>query len=381
MAQPSRILYSINALAAGGTERQLFYLLRNLDRNRFAPHVVSIYGKSSMVRHWVDELKALDIPLYTLSHMDSWRAPITDIWRYVQLMWQLRPHIVHGCLHYANLISRGARPFCPPHRLITSVRGLYSPTELRWERRTAWLSDRVVTNSAYIANHLIEGARLSPNRISVIANAIQLDMFTQNSHPSLRHELFPDATFVAIMVARIDPLKDHATLLEALYRLRDNLPAGFRLLLVGQISVGASQKQIEALIARYNLSKYVLQKSPVDDVVTYYYAADISLLTSNSESFPNVILESFAAGRPVIASRAANTANIVEPGITGWQFPTGDAAALAQCLQEAWQMPRHELAKMGDTARGEAAKYSVSTMVESYTRLYDSLLNINLLRS
>jgi glycosyltransferase involved in cell wall biosynthesis len=60
---------------------------------------------------------------------------------------------------------------------------------------------------------------------------------------------------------------------------------------------------------------------------------DIVVLPSHREGFPNVVLEAYAAGKPVVAARATGTIDALVDGETGMLFPVGDVAALVRCLQ------------------------------------------------
>jgi glycosyltransferase involved in cell wall biosynthesis len=371
---PIRILYFTNTLGAGGAERQLLYLLRGLDRTRYAPAVLTIYGESHLAAHYKPDLEALNIPIYSLEHGSGLQGRLSALARYAALMWRFRPHIVQGVLHYANLIARVMRPFSPPHALITSVRERYTPNQLRSERLTHWLNGTILLNSAGLLDHMAEGAHLPRRKLRVIPNAIPLERFAEPPAVALRPQLAPDAAFVAVMVARIDPVKDHATLLRALHLLNGNLPRNFKLILVGEVSVPAAQAEITRLIGEYGLDRYVVQHPPTRDIAPYYHAADVSILPSQAEAFPNVVLESFAAGRPVVVSAAANGVNIVEHERTGWVFPTGDAAALARVLESVWRTPPADLHQMGERARAAIAPYTIHKLIENYTALYESLL-------
>jgi glycogen(starch) synthase len=290
-------------------------------------------------------------------------------------MWRLRPHIVQGCLPYANLITRAARPFCPPHHLLTSARAAYLPGELRSERRSHWLDDGLIVNSPHIKQQVLEGTGRPSHKITVIPNAIPIDDFAASPDPDLRCHLFPDASFVVGVIGRIARQKDHPTLLHALHALEPHLPPGLVVFFLGAIGETAAQEKVDRLMADYHLGTVVKQLSVAHDVAPYYHASDVIALPSQYEGFPNVVLEAFAVGKPVIVSTDADAVGIVEHGITGWRFPTGDAAALADCIQEAWVMPREQLAAMGERARSVAAQYSVPAMVERYNRLYQSLID------
>jgi UDP-glucose:(heptosyl)LPS alpha-1,3-glucosyltransferase len=141
---------------------------------------------------------------------------------------------------------------------------------------------------------------------------------------------------------------------------------------VGEVSNAEVQQQIDELMRSYDLSSVIRQFPVTDNIIPYYHAADLIVLPSLSEGFPNVILEAFAAGKPVIASTSADAVGIIDEGVNGWHFPTGDAQALAQLLSAAWQMPAAQLAQMGENARPTAARYSVEAMVRQYTEIYQS---------
>lgn len=182
-------------------------------------------------------------------------------------------------------------------------------------------------------------------------------------------------TFTAIMVARIDPRKDHLTMLNALHLLHDRLPERFQMILIGETTDTATQSQIDSAIAEFDLSGIVHQHPPTHDITPHYAQADVTILPSTSEGFPNVILESFAASTPVIVSQAANTAELVTHGVNGWVFPTGDSQALANQIEAAWRTPAHQREEMGRSGRAIAERHSIPRMVEQYTNLYERALS------
>jgi glycosyltransferase involved in cell wall biosynthesis len=294
--------------------------------------------------------------------------------RYISLMWQLRPRIVQGCLHYANLIARVARPFCPPHALITSARAAYLAGEIRSERLTHWMDDGLIVNSPHIAQQVIDHASRPVRKVHNIANAIQVERFASNPQPTMRREIFPDAAFVIGVVGRIARQKDHSTLLEALNLTRSTWPSGLKVFFLGDCSEPETQTRLNTLIVRYDFGNIVHQFPVTSDVAPYYHMADIIVLPSLYEGFPNVILEAFAASKPVIVSTDADAVEIVKSGISGWRFPTGDMKTLAHCLQEAWNLSTAQLSQMGERARLEAENYSVEAMVKHYVDLYEKLI-------
>jgi len=369
MVEKIRILHFIDPLGAGGAERQLVYLLQNLDRAQFESYIVTTYDE---FRHYEAELRHLCVPIYSLRNGELRIVNrLQAVARYVSLVRELCPHIVHGWLHYPNLIARISRPFCPDHRLITAIRTQYSGRELISERWTQCSSDfRIV---------MYGGEDFRPNGIThkpitvVIPNGIDHLFFEQNNK-NKDNKLRTEHGFNILMAARIDPRKDHNILLEALYLLAKELPPRLKVTFIGDATNLNTQQQVNYLIREYKLDSIVEQIPTTANILPYYQMADISVLPSHSEGFPNVILESFATGTPVIASEAANRAEIVQHGVNGWVFSTGDSRALALCIRAALETTNEQRRLMGDHARAVSAEYSIEKMVARYQQLYERAL-------
>ncbi len=355
-----RILHFIDTLGAGGAERQLVYLLTQLDRKRFESHVVTTYDT---FRHYESTLRAMSIPLHSLHHgeLNTW-SRMKAMGRYASLLWRLRPHIVHSWLFYPNLIARTTRVLCPPHRLITAIRSDYSPKQIMAENLCCWLSDFRVVNYKTISFH--------PHVL--VQNGIALQGF-----PSEKKDYTSTnrSTFTLLMVARFDQTKDHQTLLKAVKEIIHLVTGSFQLLLIGEVSDPQVEQQVNTYIHDNNLHQFIQQRAPVLDIAEYYHRANITILPSKAEGFPNVILESLATGTPVIVSNAANKNELIQHGINGWVFPTGDSSALSECLLEAILTPQEKLKQMGDQGRKVAEKYSIGKMVEQYDKLYMRAVN------
>ncbi|HVU11785.1 MAG TPA: glycosyltransferase [Phototrophicaceae bacterium] len=345
----------------------MVYLLQNLDHERFECRVLTIYDR---LRHYEADVAALGIPIDSLHHGELRIVKRAEaVIRYWRLMWELRPHVVHGWLHYPNLIARVARPCCPPHRLITAIRSEYTPNQLRSEWVTSPLTDfRIVIREA--EDH---DKASSHTKTILIPNGIALNQFANASQSSFRETIFPNTPFLFLVPARIDPRKDHLTLIEALHRLSP--PDDLRVVLIGEITDSNTQQQIQETIHHYHLDGIIEYNAATHEIAPFYHAADVVILPSKSEVFPNVVLEAFASHKPVIVSEAANRVGLVQHGINGWVFPTGDSAALAECLQTALATSPAERAALGQRGYDAVQAYTVERMVERYTQLYERVLN------
>jgi glycosyltransferase involved in cell wall biosynthesis len=99
-------------------------------------------------------------------------------------------------------------------------------------------------------------------------------------------------------------------------------------------------------------------------------AADIFVLPSRSEAFPNAVLEAMAAGLPIVASDVGGIPELVENGRTGLLVRAGQPKALADGLCELMADPARA-ARLGETARSVAqARYSFDRMVGAFEEIY-----------
>lgn len=129
-------------------------------------------------------------------------------------------------------------------------------------------------------------------------------------------------------VSRINPVKGHRYLIEAMPKILANFP-DVRLKIVG---AGPLLDKMRALATSLGLDKAVEFTGFVDDVHQARCSMDIFLLPSISEGFPLSIMEAMAAGLPVAASRVGGIPEIVRHGETGLLFPAKNPDAIAEAV-------------------------------------------------
>lgn len=233
--------------------------------------------------------------------------------------------------------------------------------------------DRVIGVGAAVRDALITNEGLKPDRVAVIYNGIDLSRFSANDEDSgtIRAELglSPD-DFVIFFVARLDPVKDHATALRAVDKLRKSVPRA-QLIIVGE---GPQQSEITRLIQDLQLESNVKLLGLRQDVPRLLAAADCLLLTSVSEGIPLTIIEAMAAGLPVVATNVGGVAEVVVDQHTGYLHQAGDDGAIAASLQYLSEHPDHaqDLGHQGQHRAHE--RFSQQAMDQHYRELYYQML-------
>lgn len=356
-----RVLYCTDFLSASGVERQLTELLTRLDG--VDAEVICLYAdKWGRDLHFAPRLKNIPLHVLDLGHRDV--AKLRGVLAIIRHTWRFRPHIVHAVNYHSNLLTRLARPFLPPRtRLIGTVRVEYTPKQLRYERWSHRLCWRIVCNSPHLHQQL--SAHIPARRLVMIPNGVDLARFSPSE---VRHERGDQRIF--LMMGRISAQKAQCLVMEALQLMKSSgrISPALRVYLVGYVEDLSVQAKIDAAMA--DLEQIVSQYPATDEPETYYWDAAVTLLPSLYEGMPNVVLESLAAGRPIILSEKANAAGIITNGVEGWVVRTGDVAHLADTMTKVAAVPAAQLATMGAACQQRAADFAMEHMVQRYRKLY-----------
>ena len=147
-----------------------------------------------------------------------------------------------------------------------------------------------------------------------------------------------------VFVGRLAPVKGLRVLLGAMQALRESCP-GLTLTIVGD---GEDRAHLEALAAPLGEAVRFLGYRSQAGVVA---AADALVLPSFAEGLPVVLMEALAAGKPVIATRVAGVAELVEDGVSGHIVAPGDGVALAGAIRTLAATPPEIRARMGAIGR------------------------------
>ncbi|HEX2658595.1 MAG TPA: glycosyltransferase [Polyangia bacterium] len=369
-----RILYLISTLLQGGAQRHLLELIRFLDPNQFEVAICALNGEN----HFGADLPAGQ-PAYQLGSPVFWN-PLAFV-RLTAALRDFRPDILHCYMNDGNLWGRLASRIHRPRAVLTSVHlDDMSPIHRFWERRLHGFTDRIVAHSRSIEHLLVNDLGVPAAKVTVIANGVDVGRFTLASDETRRRarqaRALTDDTLVAVMPARIAEQKNQDLVLEALGRLKGQgkLPAGFQLLLAGNISSHALARKVNQLIERYDLGAQVQQLGPVKDMPALFAASDVAFLPSRTEASPIAALEALSAGIPVLISDTSNTDGVVVPGQHGWQVKANDLTDLERAIETILATSAAERTALGRAGRAHVeARFTNRRVADDFTRLYDAV--------
>jgi len=343
----------------GGTERQMTELIRRLDPERFTVHVACFEKAGAWLPRVAERAASIaEFPIRGFARPATLRAMLS----FARWCRQQRIAVLQTCDLYANVFGLPGAALAGVPVRIGSRRELNPDKtrgQIQLQRHAYRCATKVVANSG-AARAMLEREGLDAARIAVIPNGVEAAAFTAPAHAR------SGPVRTVITVANLRPEKSHETLIAAAHRLAGEFPE-VRFQVVGD---GPRRAELEALVRAKGLEGTVVFLGHREDVSRLLGEADVCVLPSRSEAFPNGAIEAMAAGLPVIASAVGGLLDLVEPGGTGLLVPPDDPDALAGALRRLFT-DRALAARFGEAARTQVRqRYSFERMVASFAELY-----------
>jgi glycosyltransferase involved in cell wall biosynthesis len=349
----------VDCFAPGGTQRQMITLLERLDRRQFRVHPVCFHRAGA----WFDRVAGFGEPVAVFP-IHGFRRPATARQLFAFARWcrGMRIAVLHTCDVYSNIFGLPGGALANVPVRIGSRRGLIETPGLQRVQRYAYTAaHRVVGNSQAAAAQLrVEG--LPATKIEVIHNGIDLASFVPCNYSTRPRRI--------VTVACLREEKRIDVLIAAAPTILAKYPDA-EFWIVGD---GSCRGQLVTLARDMGVLSRFRFLGHREDVAALLSQADLFVLPSRSEAFPNAVTEAMAAGLPVVATAVGGIPELVTDGQTGRLVPTGDPMALARALLDLIDEPMRA-AELGRAGRRQIEQtYSFDRMVDAFTTLYLSEL-------
>jgi len=246
--------------------------------------------------------------------------------------------------------------------------------ELILQKALNLIPDVFVANSEATRQwaHRTEGIAL--DRVRVIHNGLTGELVPVSDEQRFAARQFlglPQDVPVAGIVANLRPVKRIDVFLRAAAITAQELPSA-RFVVVGE---GDERGRLENLCAELELTDRVMFLGRRSDVMEILPAFDVGVLSSDSESFSNAVVEYMAIGLAVAATDVGGCREALGISPSGILVPLGDAKALGQAMVKLLVDPAGgELARF-EHPRQVADLFSKARYVNAYSALYRELVN------
>jgi len=364
----TRVCYVIPSLQIGGTERQLIELMKGLVHDHEITAICThrggaLVGDARRLGAYVRELDAGGGWDFTM------RRRIRHAFR------SHRPDVVHTFMFGFDLAaSRAARETGVPV-VISSRRELATwkkSRHIRIQKKANELADCVVANSNAAAEFAARQEGADPSLYRVIPNGIDANAFVSAAdvHQIRLRFKIPFHTHVVGMVANFSPVKDHALFLAIAGELMRRR-ADVHFLLVGG---GPLRNGVIGQLRQRGWDDRFTCVAAVGELSDLYKVMSVSVLCSQVEGFPNAVIESMAAYRPVVCAAVGGIPEIVDDGVTGKLVQGRDPADFADAID--WVVDHAAESAAMATRAGEwvRATLSLDRLVSAHRALYREML-------
>jgi glycosyltransferase involved in cell wall biosynthesis len=278
-------------------------------------------------------------------------------------------------LIHANLL--GSNVYAALAGLLTQtpvIATFHGAVDIAARERLAWAKMGLVKTGAHVVavsdnlrDELADHLRMTPDRISLIANAIDCARFAaarQHIHRT------PDAEpFIIGALGNIRPAKAYDVALRTMAHLRAGGRRA-RLRIAGDPKEPL-QSELVRLSHELDVSANVEFVGFVKDPAAYLASLDAFLLTSSSEGHPLAITQAMATALPIVATRCG--VERILNNEQAWLEPVNDAAGLARAIQEVMDNPSLAAARGAAAQKRAFDLYDYAAMLCRYDELYARL--------
>ena len=397
--RPVRVCFMIDSLQPAGTETQLLALIRHLDRSRVRPALCLLDGEDELSR----SLEPKDCPVLRLGVKGLSRPQtLAKAWRLARFLNRQRIDVLQAYFPDSTYFGVPVAWLARVPRIVCTRNNIgYWTTP--WHRRLGRLCHRLsaglVANCQACGQAVTDGEGLSPRRIAVLENGVDLSRFPSpftvyHSSLSIHHQASGgrgssravESGSVGAspsrgasgsegkrrigITANLRPVKDLDTFVRAAGLVAATHPhVTFHIAGEGEL-----RRPLEELVAVLKLTDRIFLPGTIQDVPGFLTELDIAVLCSRSEGMSNAILEYMAAGKAIVATAVGGNGQLLEHERHGLLIPPGDPYQLAEAMRRLLDDPALAF-RLAQAARKRVEeRYSRQAMVRRFEAFYQELL-------
>ncbi len=370
------ILFIIDNLwYVAGTENHLYYIIKNLNHNKFNCYIVTFDLRKTFFEKIKEEnIKVFHIPLKRMYTPKAFfkAFEIRKIIKNYNIDIVQTFHFMSDT--YGVLISK----LSGVKYVISSRRD----TGFNKKRINFFLNkvmnnmvDKFIVVSNAVGDVLSKFENIPKEKIIKIYNGVDIKRFNIPSKEDIkrkREEMgIKQNDFVICMVGHFRPEKGHDIFLNAVKEVKKSIRQ-IKAVIVGG---GLGLEKYKSFCKTNDIYENVLFAGAVKDVDKYISVCDIACVPSITEGFSNALLEEMALGKPIIATAVGGNIEAVVDGENGLLIPPFNHKKLSEGILFLYNNPSIRQ-KMGEKSRERVELlFSLENMIKNYEKLYDGIVN------
>ena len=374
-----KLLYVITKLELGGAQKQLLFLLRHLNRERF--QVFLFTGGEGLLKEEAFSIPGLSI--VTSRFLERPLNPIKDFLAFVQLYWVMRRNrieIVHTHSSKAGIIGRLAARCAGVKRIVHTVHGwsfndyqgrMHRGLYIRLERFCASFTSRIIVVSQSDKNRGLKEKIGQEDRYVLIRYGIDFAEWNSLQTSETKESLgIGKGELVVGMVACFKPQKSPIDFIRLAALVLKEF-SGVRFILVGD---GELRPQVEEMIRQHRLERQIVLCGWRRDIPRIVSLCDVFVLTSLWEGMPIAVIEAMYSSLSVVVSHTGGVGELIRSGENGFLVPVHDMQSMSRIVITLLRSQEKRF-DVGRKAKETITKdYQYTTMLQATQKLYEFLL-------
>jgi len=355
-----KILFLIANFMPGGAERNLVMVANNLDKTKYDCYILCL-NKAGSLYNLIDHATITVIDLKIKKAFFS----IMPIFFAIK---KIQPNIAVSWLSYLNAylaffipifgkkIYWVCRESSPPSMLIkTQMFPWFYKFLYTFYKRY----DNIICQTEFMANDLIEISKVQKSRIHTIGNGVDFTLAEKNKNMPIVEMDFDDQRINLLYVGGLRAVKR----VELVIKVLELLPIKYKLTIIGD---GDQYEKLNSYTDKNNLANRIKFIGNCINPYPFYTKANCLLLCSSYEGFPNVVIEAFACGCPVIGFNIQGSTNEILKHYGGYGIENGDLAIFAEAIIRVCEIENLDREKIISICKDKHNFYNILKKYESF---------------
>jgi len=314
-----KIFFIVSSLSAGGAERVFWLISQNFDKCKYDVSIVLFNSNNAFFSMNLEGVRVIDLKTIKAS---------LSFPKLYKLVKKEKPYAIFGTGNHINFLISLVSNFVKIRYIIARPSSIsaeinqYSNLKGKiFDKFTKLFFrkfNRIICQSDEIRNSLSKVYKINSSKMVVIPNPVVVSPLLKNSEPANR----------LIIVGRLTEVKGHIRLLD----IFSMLPSFYSLSMAGD---GELKERLIEKGADLNIGSRIHMLGQVSNVMEVIANHDVLVLTSYTEGFPNVVLESLSVGVPVVTFRVGGVSNFVVDDFNGYIVEQNDLIGFKNAIEKA----------------------------------------------